>query len=259
MMRRFPLACVAGVTLLFGCTTPEPRGSDQAIRWGAGPISNVIDYDALAAAHNDRISRLDRVWSRAAVRVNWRDREGKDQSEKGEGHFQWLSPGYALSIGKLGETLIWIGFDDERYWMLDRHESKEAYFGRLDQIDRVKAGALGLPAMPREMVVLMGLAPLPVGMADPPDVIASGDGTHLGFELSGKELWRYTFDAVSLDLVEVALVKVDGEDLVVSDLQDYSEVDLERGRGLDPRLATRFVLRHAPSGAELVLDLNGKM
>jgi hypothetical protein len=130
----------------------------------AGPVAGAPGgptYRMLANAQNARAARLGKLWARATVSIDYRDSEGRKRWEQGEGHFQVIQPSkLALSVGKLGEVFLWIGCDEERYWLIDTKGAKAAYVGRHELVTRGKIEALGLPVPPRDLIALAGMSPV---------------------------------------------------------------------------------------------------
>ncbi|MBI1336183.1 MAG: hypothetical protein GC164_04380 [Phycisphaera sp.] len=99
----------------------------------------------LIGRHNLAVNGLDRVWARASLEIKWKEKvkryRKKDATrtrfETGEGQLIVMLPDkVALTIGKLGKTLFWVGCDSERYWLFDLTDSdhKVAYVGRLSRM-----------------------------------------------------------------------------------------------------------------------------
>lgn len=251
----FLAGCLA---LVMGGCCDAPRVFSPSVVFGGGaPIeADAPSYAELASAVNGRVGQLDRLWARTRVRFEYPDERGETRGESGEGHFQWRRPGLGLSVGKLGETLVWIGMDADRYWLIERYEADRGYVGRHELATIESVQSLGLPAPPRDMLVLMGLTglPEPAGLGGRPAVYRSADATVLGVELPRDErsLWRLEYARETLVPVRVALVGAGGRERVVADLSEVKTVD--RRSGDKPMMPSTMVLRDLET--DVVLDLS---
>ena len=78
------------------------------------------DVRGLLLKHNANLAGLDRLWARSVVEIQWRTADKKERFEQGDGNVVIVLPSkLALSVGKLGNTLLWAGGDAERYWLFD--------------------------------------------------------------------------------------------------------------------------------------------
>ncbi len=211
-------------------------------------------YETFAAAHNERVGRLARVWARAVVELWYTDDRGRARREQGEGHFQVRRPGgVALSIGKLGETYAWLGSDEERFWFFDKFDTPRVAVGRFENTDKPCAESLGLPADPARMLDLMGLTAIP----ESGGVTAwSADGRAVVavFDRAGTEE-RIHFDARSMLPARVEIEGRDPGDAIVATLDRYANVRLGGVGGFFPTLASRVEIRHQTSGTRVALHL----
>ncbi|MEM7754461.1 MAG: hypothetical protein AAF297_02380 [Planctomycetota bacterium] len=151
-------ALFALVLVLAGCAHRETPSEPQ-------PIAAVdIDEAAIRDAWAARIVGLDRLWARVTVVVRTVDAEGESVREQAEGHLQIEQPrGVALGLGKLGETYLYLGSNDERYWWIDRVDSdnRVAIVGRHELVTPRKAASLGVPVHPLGLIELLGIQALP--------------------------------------------------------------------------------------------------
>lgn len=258
-MRRVSSQIVAATGLalaalaLPGCD-PSKRMPDDA-----GAIvdpNNLPSYEAAAARYNSAANRLGQFWASAVVRLAYVDAEGKRREDQGEGRVQLAQPAsVALNIGKLGETYIWIGADQNRYWWLDLTGSDRiAFTGRHENYARSRARALGVIVPPQDLITLLGIAPLPErGGA----VQASSDGRLIGLTAylrDGRSKQRVWVDPASGLPVQVELFGEKAEDLIVASLSAHQPVSI-RGDGNPPQVATRVKISHAASNSLITLDL----
>jgi hypothetical protein len=263
------VACAGCVWIggsLGGCAAKE--GGERAAEVTRGPAP---DYAATAAKFNERVSRLGRVWGRATVQIRFTDEGGARRWEQGEGHITLERPTrVALSVGKLGETLFWLGCDAQRYWWMDLSgKSRVASVGRHDGPAR-RAGAgdgdggvvggLAATISPRDLFVLAGIEPLPVDGGG--RTMWSADGRSLGVMTAWgggggaggtRTMW---LNPTTLEPERVELA-VGGRVVLSSKLREYEPVEQIGDSRIRPQVPGRVFITHAGSGAELRLYLSG--
>lgn len=166
--RRFLGAGVlAGWAGLFLVSCAAPEAVDDEPLPPAEPLP-AVSYREAASRYNRHVSGLERLWSRSVVEVSWIEDDGDRRSEQGEGHFVFVPPRrVALSVGKLGKTILWAGSNDERYWLIDNQGDGVAYVGKHPTVEVVgpsgEAEMRGpLPFKPDDVPFLLGLRPLPL-------------------------------------------------------------------------------------------------
>lgn len=159
-----PLAAVflSAMLLLAGCAGP---GETETSRPVAPRALEPGTKDAIFDAWANRVVGLERLWARVTVVVDTVDAEGEPVREQAEGHLQIVQPRrVALTLGKLGETYLFLGSNDERYWWFDTvdRDRRVAVTGRHAVVTPRKAAALGVPVHPLELIELLGIvAPTP--------------------------------------------------------------------------------------------------
>lgn len=147
-----------------GCVAPQERP--------AQPPPNLPAYHELAARHNANLDRIDRLWARAVVELHWQDRKGK-HFEQGDGNLMViLSDRVALSVGKLGNAMLWAGCDDTRYWLFDLRDEPLVYVGSHAAAYHRDPLDLPIQVRPLDLVQLTGLVPIP---PSPPGVTPKVD------------------------------------------------------------------------------------
>ncbi len=218
-------------------------------------------YADIANAYNARAARLQRVWARAVVSVDFTDDEGNRRWEQGEGHFQVIQPSkMALSAGKLGEVMLWIGCDTDRYWLIDAKEKHRAWVGKHSAATRQKIESLGVPAAPRDLLALAGITPLPNPTNDQrldPQPRWSNDKKTLIFDADRTGTrWRYfinpkTYEPSRIEVIDPAT----SEPILTATLELYDNLTIRGDGTLPPRIATRFRCLHHPSGSTLGLSI----
>lgn len=246
------IAAVAGALLVLlgvGCRATPGTATTR-------PEAPPPPYEAVAEVYNARAARLPRIWSRAVVQVRYLDEDGKQRSVQGEGHLQVIQPDrLALSAGKLGETLFWLGGDSDRFWAFELGDASRASVGRHENVGRPCARALAAPVHPLEALDLLGVTPLP---AEPSPVAWSADGRSLVVEFPG----RFGPQRVFIDPMDYLPVRIelldprDGAVAVVATLEQHERVWIDGSPGYNPQVATRIVIEHPGSESEVRLTLS---
>jgi len=248
--------------LLLGllATASLPAGCGGGSR-AAAPASDAgraagVAYGELASAHNARASRLGRLWARAAVQLKYTDREGVARREQGEGHLQVIQPSrLALSVGKLGEVLFWLGSDERMFWWFELGESSRASVALHENATRACAGELALPVHPLDLLDLLGVTALP--SSSPSGVKVDGAGRLVVDVPARLGARRVFFDPGTRRPVRVELWRAgDRSPVIRAELSEYERVDVPGEGGVDPRAASRVRVRHLESGSEMVLFLS---
>lgn len=210
---------------------------------------------------NARAERLDRLWGRVAVTFRFTDQDGRRRFEQGEGHFQLLDGTHlALSVGKLSEVMLWIGSDDTRYWLIERFEQRRAWFGAHEAFTRDKGERIGLPIAPREMLVLMGLAPL-----DPDaDLITSrarsGATMLMVRDLNSSLSWRALVDPVTRLPERVELLDPEGTVILRADHTTVRPAIIRYERSSDfDHIARAISISYPSADASLTINFDAEL
>jgi len=244
--------------LALGACESKPKAREIA-----APAAESVptpSYAEIAGIYNARVARLDRVWARAVVSTTYRDEDGTRRSEQGEGHFQFIAPSnLALSIGKLGETYLWVGSDAQRYWLLEPRESKAGIVGRHDRLTDQTLDRLGLPAAPLDLIRIVTVSPMPANPDPPARVAWSTEGDMLVVDFrSARGVWRYWLEPREMLPRVIELLSDDGETVVLSALLErYERVTIRGEGGLYPQMPARVRITHHPTASTLSMSLDG--
>ncbi len=245
-------ALVGVVALVAGCAGSAPRDSIDTRADAALP-----SYESLAARYNERAELLGRVWARAVVEMRFVDADGRNKSEQGEGHFQFIAPSrLALSVGKLGEVIVYLGCDDQRFWWFERGDADRVSVCRHENAGTACSESIGLPARPLEIIDLVGVLPLPERggkvqrstrgeiVVDIPSAGGGGGFTRLAMDESRLEPSMIGIYAAGAT-----------QPVLLARLDEYANVQIAGRGGIPPRMASRIFITHDESDTEIRLWL----
>jgi hypothetical protein len=216
---------VSGLALgLSGCQQP-PIIPDQL-----GPEPVEIDqptptYRALVERYNANVNKLGSIWASTEVHLRWQGEAGQAQSEHGDGTLIIVRPRkVALTIGKLGNTVLWAGSNADGYWLFDKRDNSKVYFGRYRHIDKPCSRSLPMPIQPDAVPYLLGTMPLDPGNASADDAVERYNGYYL-IEPPGLDvrLWLHPKTAQPR---RVDLLDDNGEKAVTAVLSDLEPMRL---------------------------------
>lgn len=258
-------ALSAGLMLATGCETETKTDAGGGLKGPQPTLPTPPAYAVVAPRYNLRTALLPRLWGRAQVQVRYTDERGEKRFEQGEGFLSMEQPGkVALSIGKLGETLFWIGSNAERYWSIDlTGKPPRAYVGRHDGPARQSAtrNSLAEAVSPRDLARLMAIESLPM---DGGGTEWSADGKLLG--LTGNyasedgrrsRRQRVWVDPKSLEPRAVELFDVRGQVAVRSELRALDFVAAPGVTGVGPKAPSETRITHTATGSSVTLVASG--
>jgi len=240
--------------LLIGCG----EKTDPAIEIESADPSGLLEAaEPVRQAYNARVDQLQVLWSRGIVAFRYRDADGNRRDDQGNANIQMILPDrFAMRIHKVGETLLWIGSDEERYWLIDLlSDPSVAYVGLHEEFTRVKGEQVGLPVPPRELPRLMGLEPLPEfepGGARLRDVT---EETVVIEVPSRWGWWIYTLDGEG-QAEAIQLRDMDGDVLLEATLEQYLPVELRGIGGARPQTAGRMRLTAPGTDWRITIELD---
>lgn len=206
-MRR---AAVSLTLVLFGVLLSACKASPKPI--APEDLAPLPTYEEVYAQAEARVGALDRFWARTSVGLNYKDAEGDRHYQQGEGHLQFVRPSQvALTIGKLGETYLLLGCDDEQFWWIERIEERRAFVGDQRRARRLAIERVGVPVLPTDILLLADLVPWPApgeGVARVVEADREGMSPAEVFAVEFEELGRTrrvyltrtVFDPVGVDL-----------------------------------------------------------
>lgn len=251
------LPLILALLALTACAAPPRTADDPYMPDPVEATGQTPDYAQLVERYNDNLEHLDRLWSRAVVSMRWTDEDDRRQFEQGEGHFIYMSPDHvALTVGKVGNVMLWAGSDEQRYWMFDLRDDGIAHHGRHEHVGDPCSRELTLPVQPRAVPHLLGLLPLDESLVGLDPDIEQIDGYHV-VEPPGTRL-RLTLHPETTLPVRVDLTDDQGQSVVIALLEDHQFMEVEGvARVASPRIPTRATLHAVGEDAELTLNLAG--
>lgn len=247
-------AACAGM-LVGGC---GKGGDGPAVEIDSNGTAAMLEAaEPVRIAHNVRVERLGVLWSRGIVAFRYRDADGNLRDDQGNANVQLILPDrFAMRIHKVGETLLWIGCDAERYWMIDLlTEPSRAYVGRHDDFTGEKGERVGLPVPPRELSRLMGLEELPPFEAGGARLRSVTDRAVVIEVPSRWGWWVYRLDGEGR-AEAIQLRNMEDRVLLEATLENYTPVELRGVGGARPRTAGRVRLTAPGTDWRITVELD---
>ncbi len=261
LTRPLLLALSCAAALVTGCASMDPLAGqhESAAQHEPGTIARQsVSYEEVRAIYNDRVAPADTFWARVSIRIDGRDAEGGRLREQAEGHLQIQRPSsLAMSIGKLGETHLYLGSNDDVYWWMDLIDKDDAFviFGRHTQVSPHKAAQLGVPVHPLDLIDAIAISPLP---PESPGARATWtpDGKELVVRAPGR--WgarRMWLDPDTFEPRRVEIEDERGNLQLAAELSRYERVLKQGDATILLRMATRYEIRTAGLDAEVRINL----
>jgi hypothetical protein len=208
--------------------------------------------------YNANLAGLDRLWARSVVEIQWRTADKKERFEQGDGNVVMVLPSkLALSVGKLGNTLLWAGGDTERYWLFDLKGDGLAYVGAHRNVSKPRtddAPTLPLPVQPADLIRLLGVMPLPDKSVDESAMVLEHD-EYLVFMPDGRT--KVYVDSSTALPRKIELLDGNGTPVVASFLTEPIRVELAgKPPGAWPTINSRVVITVASRPGRMTLHLS---
>lgn len=253
--RIWPIMLAMVAVFLTGCPKPGERNLN-----GDAPAAEAVTYPQFAAAYNRRVGKIERLWARVTMEVRWVDEQGNKHFEQGDGQLIVRKPDeMALAIGRLGNTMYWLGCDAKRYWMFELNPPKDqprtAYIGSRALAHRHR---LPWPIHPDQLLGILGISPINQEMPDD-DVRWHVDGQQgtLQSHAEPSNGSQVVFDVKYQRLLQRTVSRGENEVLLYADLSKYKPLKLvNKPPGAFPDVATRFELKLPPQQAQLSMTLS---
>lgn len=130
----------------------------------------------LVDRHNQRVAALEKTYSQGVIELNWIDAEG-DHFEQASLEM-WLQHPLrtAVRIEKFSEVILWLGSDDQRWWLFDLISKEKSLTSGPHQSEGTPTSVGAFGVRPAALIDLLGLTPL--AQDTPPDDRAGYDAVN---------------------------------------------------------------------------------
>ncbi len=244
------LACV-----LAGC---KPKGE---LALEAAP-PNAPSARQIIASHNERVAKLTTTYSRGVIEVRWRDDRGKHQHQGDLDFYRSTDDRTALSITKVGERLLWLGSNEQEYWLFDLTDKTDRvlYRGRNDEPLTAEGSSAALQAFgirPQDLLDLLALRMIDeTAIADEPPAY---DRKRKAYVLVAENM-RLSVDRSTLLPVRVELLDATGKVVAESTHARYETVEMPGVAPLArPKMAELIDIRQGESLSNAETGITGEI
>ncbi len=244
----WPVVLTLLALLLTGCPPQRPDVVRQ-------PPLTIPPYRELALRYNVNTAGLEKLWSRATVDFNWRDEKGKHH-QQGEGNLIMVLPDkLALSVGKLGNTVFWVGYDAQRYWLFDLQDDGVVMVGRHENLSKLTTRSLPVPVHPLLWPTLMGFVHLDPEAVPSEPAVEVIDGLYV-IEPPNTSL-RLALDPVTALPRRIDLLNARGQSVVIARLSEHQRMNIAGlAPAAQPWVPTRIELQNVGQDGTVKLRLS---
>jgi hypothetical protein len=251
-------ALCAAAVLAGGCRhAPKDGQNHGAVQRGKAPT-----YAEVAAAYNQRVAPLDRLWARTTLRARYPNEKGEIEQIQFEGYLNYMRPWKLLmTLQKLGEEYAILGSNDTTYWWMEKSDKPVAYVGEHAKATPERIAKLGLPVHPLDLLEVLGITALPesmpgVGTGEGGEVQWSDDGQWLVVTASvGSTRRRLYVDPKTYEPGQIELIGGDGRAVLRSTLKKYDRVQMV-GVKSPPRIANEVTAEAEERKLNVRLTIN---
>ncbi len=225
---------------LTGCPPAEPP---------TAPVVVHADPAQLVTRYNQRVDKIGQWWSRVVAEIRWTDDEGNSHFEQADGKLILRRPDeLALAIGKFDEIMLWVGCDDEHYWLFQLRppegEPKTAYLGERGAGPVGPRRIAGLPVAPDQLMRLLAVDPLPAPDAPGVEIRHHQQDTVITLpadpQLAAARR-RYVIDESTARPRVIELLNAHGDAVLTTRLTHWKPLtQLGKPPGAFPHVATRI-------------------
>lgn len=233
----------------------------------SAPPTEVVEHVnpvALVERYNARVGKVDQLWARAVMEMHWVDERGAKRFEQGDGKLILRKPDdLALAVGKFDETMLWVGCDAKRYWLMELRppegQPRTAYVGARGPNRPAQLSVGGLPIAPDQLMRLLGIEALPLPGEQGVSVSHRGPATVITLRgdkrLGGLALRTVIEEATARPQV-IELVG-DQEVVLIAQLSRYRLMERQGvPKGEFPYIATRIETIVPAEQSRIVLTLS---
>ena len=228
------------------------------------PAWGIPSYRHVVQRYNKHLENLDQLWTRVSIDAVTYDHKNKKQSlNTDDALIMTIPPNkLLLRISKVGQDLMWAGYNEQLYWLFDVYENDIAYFGRHANFGMPGTRRLNLPAhlQPMDLPHLLGLIKINENILprfDPknPRVRWSYELGAFIIEPPGSGT-RFYIEPRTYLPVRIELLNSAGRAFMTAQLSKPDRVDLhEQPDENRPTLQTRIDVTHAYNRDRISLTL----
>lgn len=250
------LACVFA-----SCTNPKPLSNNTN---GAPPLVALTAAE-LIEEHNVRAAQLDQLHAYGVLKITWMDERG-EHSDQGDAELWIDQPSRtALRVDAVGEVLLWLGSNNESWWLFDMINEPSTLHVRHGSASRDSLADSAnrkdeniIPLHPLVLLDLLGITPL-----------RQLEGEAAMYDSQAK---RWTLRAASPNatlnlvfsesgqLMTIEALDASGDIVAVSVLRDEASVAVRGVNPLNwPKAATHITITLADQSGSVLLALNNDM
>jgi hypothetical protein len=252
-------ASARGVLLLCMLIVAGCKSTPKETQVAAAPK---IAASAVREAYNANAGRITQFWSRSVVEIHYTDNQNKQHAEQGDGPFIIRKPAdMALAIGKLGNTMYWVGSDATRFWFLDLNPQKgqprTAYIGRHEGLGKPGMRPLPIPIRTDDLVQMLGITPVEAKATAEPGVVDKQPGYWFASPMGSTGTRRMFIAESPARALAVQFVGPDGKMVAESKLGVYQPLNLVGKSPAEfPDIPTRIEVNIPARSARLTLFLS---
>jgi hypothetical protein len=251
--------CLSLIVSLCGCHTVQTR----KVRI-MPPPQGIPGYRQVAQRYNKHLKNLDQLWTRVSIDAVTFDHKGDEQGlDTDDALIMTIPPNkLLLRISKLGQDIMWAGYNEQLYWLFDVYENDIAYVGRHANLGMPGTRRLNLPAhlQPMDLPHLLGLIKIDenrITQFDPknPRVKWSYEVGAIVIEPPGTGT-RFYIEPRTYMPVQIELLGPTGNPFMTAKLSKPERVDLhEQNDASWPTLQTQIDITHARAKDRISLTL----
>ncbi len=233
-------------------------GADNDIALDDEPVLTVTAAE-LIEAHNARAAKLQQINAYGVIELRWTDDDGKHYAQ-GDAELWIQQPSRsALRIDKEGEVLLWLGSDDQSWWLFDLTSDPRTLYTDALQSELDTGGLAIGPVHPLTLLDLIGITPVQPADAETVEIDAA-TGQLLLRVIGQRGPLHLRFSRQSKVLVGVETLDEAGQAIATSVLREPASVRIAGTNLLNwPKMATSINITSTASEGSVLLALNNDM
>lgn len=226
---------------LSGCNGGAPKGDEDPVV----PVGALPTYGEVRDGYNARVGRLEKLQCPVTILATTHDKDGKPDTSQAEGFLVVERPWkLALRVDKAGQTLAYLGANEEKVWSLDlTGDTKIAYVATREEARMGKLG--GMWALdPTILMDVLGVMPLPEdekSLARAMEWSPNGRAVRV-IRRVGPQFLIMDFSPSTFALVSALVVRTDASIVAKAVYSSDGEVEVRGDRISRPRMAEAIVV-----------------